>query len=444
MSQRTVSLAVLQSYLEYRVRNEPAEGNLMLNCIRRLATDIHRERPKHDPELPTIEACAQRLCSVLITFADGLEHTNFENRHAARRFREIFIRRAKVTEDEYEGLLLSAGICTNACTVVQRCITKSRRRLAGMKFYNNENIFQHPLQLAAEYGNLEVLQCLMTTSEFTIDQDVRNSLFVAAATNGHIEAVQFLYEFKRIEIPWQFGQSSYELERNALDECLDTPSLEVWDFVHELRAIYAMPSMFIYPQMNSSLRKALRAGNSAMVQELLKRGAYASKYSEWYCQLVKEAPIDEACKGGLASIYLIELLIKHGADPNATVAAAASKGQTTLVQQLLDRGITPVRALSTAAAGPYFDIVRLLLDASVDVNEDIGSRSPLASAIGVEHTELFKYLLGHGADLHTPGTAEECVKRAKTDGLESMLCLLKEHGVDVDDAHEKEAVDNSV
>jgi len=33
--------------------------------------------------------------------------------------------------------------------------------------------------------------------------------------------------------------------------------------------------------------------------------------------------------------------------------------------------------------------------------------------------------------LHSPGTAEECVRRAKKHGLESMLMLLENHGVDV-------------
>jgi hypothetical protein len=75
--------------------------------------------------------------------------------------------------------------------------------------------------------------------------------------------------------------------------------------------------------------------------------------------------------------------------------------------------------------------VQLLLDAGVDANESIGAESPLASAIGMEHVVLFNLLLERGADLDSPGTAEECVRRAKKDGLESMLTLLEEHGVDI-------------
>jgi len=112
---------------------------------------------------------------------------------------------------------------------------------------------------------------------------------------------------------------------------------------------------------------------------------------------------------------------------------------------LLDRGVKPSEALVDAGRyykphtkllanierGPYLDVVRLLLDAGVDVNESIGKDSPLAGAIAAEHTALFEFLLERGADLRSPGTAEECVRRAKKDGLESMLLLLAKHGIDV-------------
>jgi hypothetical protein len=86
--------------------------------------------------------------------------------------------------------------------------------------------------------------------------------------------------------------------------------------------------------------------------------------------------------------------------------------------------------------------VRTLLDAGVDVNEEIGARSPLAAAIEMEHAELFRFLLKQGADLHTAGTAEECVKRAKKHGLESMLSLLKHHGVEAGDSLDAQAGDD--
>ena len=149
---------------------------------------------------------------------------------------------------------------------------------------------------------------------------------------------------------------------------------------------------------------------------------------------------------------LVELLLDKGADSNYTLDAAVVYGRAELLKMLLDRGTKisdalieedssgkPARLLSNFRWGPYLDVVRLLIDAGVDVDESIGKESPLAWAIAAEHTALLNFLLERGANLHSPGTAEECVRRAKQDGLESMLSLLEQHGVNVEDCSEQAA-----
>jgi hypothetical protein len=424
MKHRVVPKDLLQSYLKYRIMNEPGDGNPLLNSILKLAIRIHRERSPDERELSTVEANAEKLCSVLIEFYDGPQHSQFEHKHGLRRFAYIFLRRGDVTEDEYEGQLLFAGICTNTCNIVRQCVTKDRDRLARKQFYNDDYIFPQPVQLAATYGSKEVLECLMTTGVPTIDRTVRTSLFIAAVRMGRFETMQYLYEFKRMEMPWQFGQSDYELERNALDECLDTPSLEVLNFVDELRARYSMEPAIIQYDLIMCLSTLIKAGNVAMVRHLLGRGDMLSELRGHFWQDTEDGQINQVCRRSPAGIDMV------GMESKLATTTAASCGRTTLVRELLNRGIAPVSALSVAAKGPYFDIARILLDAGVDANEEIGARSPLACAIEMEHTELFQFLLRRGADLHTPGTAEECLKRARKDGLESMLCLLEHHGVD--------------
>jgi hypothetical protein len=193
-------------------------------------------------------------------------------------------------------------------------------------------------------------------------------------------------------------------------------------------------------QLLSSLQRCIRAGDMAMVQHLLER--VNTPFGTPGCNRSHVMYVEDngACKRGISDIDMVELSIKHGMDSSLTVATAAGCGRTDLVRQLLDRGFAPGRALCAAAIGPYFDIVRILLDAGVDVNEEIGPRSPLASAISMEHTDLFNFLIKRGADLNTPGTTEECVKRAKKDGLDSMLYLLNEHGVDVGDLDKDEVM----
>jgi ankyrin repeat protein len=102
---------------------------------------------------------------------------------------------------------------------------------------------------------------------------------------------------------------------------------------------------------------------------------------------------------------------------------ASEWGRIELVQRLLEAGIPPTDALPKASAGGYLDVVRLWLDAGVDPNETMGHRSPLASAIAKEHTAMFTLLVERGADLHADGVAEECVRRARKGGLDSMLLL---------------------
>jgi hypothetical protein len=142
----------------------------------------------------------------------------------------------------------------------------------------------------------------MTTSESTIDRALRSSLFIAAARIGRNETVRYLYAFNRMEVLWEFGQSDHEPERSGLDECLDTPSLDVWKFVYELHDIYAIPLTKFHYNMGWSLRKRLKAGNIVMVQHLLEQGAIACDCPVWHGRLVKDAPFNQACKGGIARI----------------------------------------------------------------------------------------------------------------------------------------------
>jgi hypothetical protein len=44
---------------------------------------------------------------------------------------------------------------------------------------------------------------------------------------------------------------------------------------------------------------------------------------------------------------------------------------------------------------------------------------------------IFTLLIERGANLYAQGVVKECAKRARKDGLESMLLLLQAHGVNI-------------
>ena len=160
-------------------------------------------------------------------------------------------------------------------------------------------------------------------------------------------------------------------------------------------------------------------------------------------------PVRIAAEAGHTSI--VELLLHHGASAPVAMAGAAKHGQAHVVKVLLDTYPASEDALLKSALGGYTTVARMLLDKGADTNvsleervakaeERVASReedslakekSPLVYAIEKENTDLFKLLVKRGARLDLLGTAEECVKQAQKDGLESMLALLKEYAVEV-------------
>jgi hypothetical protein len=428
---RCYSSSIMASYLENRVLQEPRGGKPLLNCIRQLAIDIHEEKLMTTAEVQSLEEICKTLCSVSMISSGG----------SMGRFEEIFNSRSKISREEYDEHLLAAGLCTKTFSIVKRCITKKTDMLPRLERFTGSSLFAPLVNLAVWYGDENLLEFLITSGTQTLHRRVRAMLFVAAAQAGRKDFVQFLYNFKKEEAPWEFGQRSsvHINEIDALYGAADTTHLDTLKFIDGLREQYPIwPNSFV--NLGSKLADFAQAGDLNAVSYLLSKDVDAQGSLSMHPPWITNNPVKRACQSALWNMDVIDLLIKNGADPNVTIAAAASCGRTNLVRQLLDRGFVPGRALSAAAIGPYFDIVRILLYAGVDVNEEIGPRSPLASAISMEHTELFNFLIERGADLDTSGTAEECVKRAKKDGLDSMLSLLKEHGVDVGDLDEDEVV----
>ena len=222
----------------------------------------------------------------------------------------------------------------------------------------------------------------------------------------------------------------------------------------------------------TSLFEAIRAGDSAVVQELLKAGANLLAHNDsddtalmaaaWQADadvlelLIKAgADVNATNKAGVTALLRgatfedkARLLVAKGADVKvhsklgntALILAARKTGNSRTVKLLLDKGsdvnamnVFGATALIAAAAAEDMDSVRLLLDAGANVNagpNDFiwgGGRSALMWAAFYGNEPLLKLLLERGAK---DGTA--AMIQAGWGGHAGVAQLLLDAGAQVD------------
>jgi hypothetical protein len=407
---RMIPDKLILSYIAYRVAHEPSHGNSLLRCIRRVAAVFEKTGSNSDREPSAIEADIRTILPPI-----------------GKRVTDILRWEGDVSEAEYEKYLFAAGIRVNSIVVVRQSLTKNNQLFAELDDLQSDNLIYGCYdRLLAHHGGKKTMSFLMTYGTPTVNRALRRTLFEGAARAGRGDIVRFIYDFKRIEVPWNFmGRSLESYEHTALYRAQNTASLEVLRFVAELRELY-LNSHIDSERAEYSLDWCIKMGRLDTVKHAIQLGAHPRGHSSMGHPR-DNLPIRKACMRGRTAI--VEYLLACGAGSEKTIAAASEWGHLELVRRLLELGIPPTDALSKASAGGYLDVVRLLLDAGVDANETIGPQSPLAGAIGKEHTAMFTLLVERGADLYADGVAEACVQRAKEDGLHSMLLLLQTHGV---------------
>jgi hypothetical protein len=420
-SHRTYPITEFQPYLAHRVMREPADGNSKLNCIRALAMEVYNDG---DTELTTIEACIRRLCAATLGPA---------GRSVQGTFKYIFKEDKSVSEEEYESHIFAAALCTNSVALVEQYIERKRKTqdVSDFIWTGESSLFGSFINIAGMYGEPRVLQCLIDCTSSVAAIKLRAGVFEVAAHRGRADIARFVW-FCGGEPTTRFeNEISHEVSR------LKKWLRRIWD-PEVVKVIYelslACPQIVVLTNEEEDERLAFCAKSGAMelVEDCL-RNSGASAGGAWtfpgLSQLQDNKPVTNACIYGHTAV--VELLLKHGAHPDNTIAVAASHFRTELVQRLLDIGVKPTGALAKGAKVGSLNMVRLLLEHGVDANETFNYRlSPLVCAINLEHTAMFDLLLEHGAKLQGED-AGDCVRKAKELGLESMLQLLEKKGVDV-------------
>ncbi|KAL6832933.1 ankyrin repeat-containing domain protein [Trichoderma camerunense] len=214
----------------------------------------------------------------------------------------------------------------------------------------------------------------------------------------------------------------------------------------------------------NALQTACHYGNSDIVPLLLSWGADVHAQGGAFTTALHAACFTRPKEGKDGYVKMVQLLLDHGADVNATAKnklfgtafqAACAAGNMNLVRLLLDRGADVNlqgdgygSALQSACHWGHTEVVRFLLDNGVDVNapvRKIGGRTGTAlltaSSFWRNDDEIVHLLLDHGAHINVPGVFSGSVLHGVASSNKSkdnsLLLRVLELGADINHVDER-------
>ncbi len=132
-------------------------------------------------------------------------------------------------------------------------------------------------------------------------------------------------------------------------------------------------------------------------------------------------------------VVFLETLGMKPEDPTIDMDWAIEKGYLPVIRYLVEHGAdihTPGnRALRTAAENGHLLIVQYLVERGAVVNGAVYQYSPLIYGAQYGHLPIVKYLVEHGADAHANDSA--ALRYSAQNGHLPVVQYLIEHGVDI-------------
>ncbi|KAF2118809.1 ankyrin repeat-containing domain protein [Lophiotrema nucula] len=315
--------------------------------------------------------------------------------------------------------LLQAAVINNCPEVVRRLLENDKNDASILSRNSHPaELFGSPCWLAGRSGNLETIKILLSSSLGGM-REKREQALRGAVTCGHLEAVEF------VMAPWwepiNFITSAQSIREPLLCGMLNNPEVDFCFRIYELVTSHHTRNNPIQLAEHIVWTLLEQVGRSTpqradIIAHLLDMVARANDLLYQHPQLRTELYrplLSGAVSGGNGKI--VEPLISRGATPSGTdsklIVQAAAMGRMDIVRLLVENGFPVKRSNSTF--GP---------------NERLPEQA-IARAVLVEHEEMCRYLLDHGANLDLPKSGELAMSRAKKEGLETMIEFLEARGV---------------
>jgi hypothetical protein len=363
--------------------------------------------------------------------------------------------------------LFVAAIYTDSITVIREMMPRAigllfrdpaefdrvYSRNPGLTFQHfNSFIFGDTIKIAAAHGKSEAIEAIfdvMMDSPSFPDADVKYlQYFAAFEAYQHGQSDLFIWLLSDRFSPWR-------------------PLEEEKDYLVEYNLNLADVLLNIHPSALVTRRRAVQG----YVETCMKYKAFQDSNPENLKRFPRHVPIylldrvhnklvehdykprrtnflDELKDiGKLGDTNLFEYHVKEWKQKNKQDAAGQGPWSKELIRLFCNRGnIEPLNmllkdkkrfppntgAISQAAQGGHWNIVRILVENGFDVNEAPGEELPaIVYAVQVENETMFHYLRSYGAVVDTPAMKIQAA-RAKTAGLESTLIQLSQAGMNVD------------
>jgi|GEM_PF-1241254 len=274
----------------------------------------------------------------------------------------------------------------------------------GFSLKQSDNNYNTLLSIAAKFGNLDILKYLLSEG-LDIEGDTGDGIItkkplLAAIENNQYETAKYLLE-QGANV--NMGTDNYASLDDPFTCAVKSGNTKMIDLLKE----YGYP--FNNKRIYNNLLEAIIFHNTNILKYFFENGMDPNIEGE------QGSLLAESCN--LGDLEAVRLLIDYGADINGRkeirkpIMIASGRGETEIVRYLIKKGALinndlnnvdePESALMSAVLSGSYDIVKLLVENSADIEfENWSSHETVVEMAPFKSRNILKYLVECGADIN--------------------------------------------